>query len=468
MKPMLHGASKTIALYAFATLLVSGSNFLIVPLLLRALGPERFSTWAILEPVLLLLVPVSALGIHIGLLKVLTLQKNAASFVASVLPYHILFAALAGLAGMVVLLFLIESKELAVLAGVLIFLDSTILFFISYWRALNQPVRFAAVEGGRALFVLGIVTALAWAGQGMLTEVSQYLYVRIVLALLAVLFALGVTRPQFSPSITVTKRAIKYGLPIVLAGMVVAFMSNFDRFAVLWAEDRVAVAYYVAHVKVVQILGSTLVPFFIWFAPVAIRKVDEGSAANSFFAEVFFGFVTVNVALSAGLWLILPSVWPHLFPGVVLDLHLMSWLLLGMAVFACGNPLSISTLREGKTHHSLLISIAAIGVGTVLVLTLALPYGATGVAIGKFGAMTAYTLLFGLISVRALGISYPWIRIGLLVGLGVFLATLLPRIIDLDNFWLGLPTASLAALFLIATGYGLSKFSRTPVTGLSE
>ncbi|MEO1704696.1 MAG: hypothetical protein AAFR50_05080, partial [Pseudomonadota bacterium] len=135
----------------------------------------------------------------------------------------------------------------------------------------------------------------------------------------------------------------------------------------------------------------------------------------------FLYFVCVNLSLSLGLWLITPLLWASLFPSLDFDPMLFAVLLVGTTVFACGNPVSIGTLIEGRTHRSLLFTVAAMAVGVAATLLIAPFYGALGVAVAKFAAMASYTFLFARDTQRAVGLRYNW---GFVAGMSAICAAI--------------------------------------------
>ena len=447
--------AKSLSLYIVAIALVSGSNFLIVPVLLSAIGPQQFAVWALLEPVLLLLVPLSGFGIQFALMQRLALKEDAKSLVSALFAPYVLLAALSGTAAFTLVALMHHRIEIAVFLGATVFLEGTIVFFIFYWRAQDRALHFLMIEGGRAFVVLIFTALLYWLGHSLLRDLGGYLLIRMTMAAVALAAAVLLVRPGFLIDPATFRRSVRFGLPVVVAGALVTSLLNFDRFVVLWATGETQVAYYVAHTKVVQILAASLAPFFIWYAPKAIAGLNRAGAEHGFLVRNFFGFVTVNVGLSVGLWLILPSAWPLVFPGAALNLPLMAWLIFGMAVFSCGNPLSVGTLTDGKSHQALLVTLAALCLGVALIFPLAAAYGQIGVAIGKCAAMMVYTGLFAVSAISATKADYRWLRIGGIILFGLLVSTILPYFIDLSAISTGVPVAFTAALSVLLCGFAL-------------
>lgn len=407
-----------IALYTTATLIVAGSNFLTTPLLLHLLGVDEFARWGLLEPLILTLVPLSGLGLNLGLLNVIAHDREAPS---KLLPFHLgavgLLAILTGLVCSIAL-----GVEIGTLIATILIAEGGILFFIAVWRARGRPGLYAGIEGGRAgllAFVLLVMTVLPLLS---VNELRGYLGLRAGIGVGFFCFALMMTRSSWRPNLAVAKSALFYGFPIALGSVTVAVISNFDRFGVDMVAGTGDVARYVAHVKVTQILGSALAPFFTWFAPLAIRRLKGEDLQDGFLERSFLAFLGVDLALALGLWLIAPSFWPILFAKVPFDPALMGPLLAGMAIFSVGNPLSLGSLREGKTWTALAVTALAFGIGALAVGVLGPLFGATGVAWAKGLAMATYTVAFAVHTIRTLPLRYPWREGAVLVALALGLA----------------------------------------------
>jgi O-antigen/teichoic acid export membrane protein len=124
-----------VGLYALSVILVSGSNFITTPLLIKAMAPEEFSRWALMEPFLLALIPLAGLGINVGLLQKLSTQPQpAACMLSELLPYYFACASLLALGGFGIFAAVSDaSPTLAALCGLIVFGEGGLLLFMAYW-----------------------------------------------------------------------------------------------------------------------------------------------------------------------------------------------------------------------------------------------------------------------------------------------------------------------------------------------
>lgn len=437
-------AIRSLALYGASILLVSAANFLVVPLLIYALGDRTFAVWALLEPLALAAIPVAGLGLHLGLMhQGRSSSDDLSEAIAKLLMPH---AAIAGALGIAVALLASTSGSSpinALLLGGIVWSEGLLVFFVSVFRSQDRPLAFAAMEGGRSVAVLTVFAALT-IGSPATAQLVLYLSIRLAAAVIALGLGLQLVRPQWKPSLSSALSAIKYGGPIVAAAMMVAFLTNFDRYVLFWIGAGATVTDYTAHSKLAQTLALATAPFFMWFAPLVMRKLPNGTESHAFFINAT-SIVLVLTALAAGsLWLMAPFVWSWIFPSILYDNLLLGFMTAGAAAFALGNTFSIGSLEGGKTHYSLIVTGISMLVGIGAAVLIGRFMGPEGVAIGRAAGMAAYTALFATMTVRSLKIRYPWAKYGTFVALSFIVAVVLSKL---------LPSTNIVATFFLVTSF---------------
>lgn len=407
-KPRPAQTLRSIALYTLAIGLVSGGNFLTAPLLVSLLGASEFARWSLLEPILMMGVALAGFGIHIGLISRITGEAQSdRRVVAGLLPYFLLLTVLIGVLGGGVVWWAGESTIAALLIVAIIVAEGIMAFAANLWRAQDRAGLFAFFEGGRAVIAVAVLTLAAVGVVFSFGNAEDYLGLRAAVGTLAVAAGLVLIRPAFHPDAVGTRRALAFGGPIVLASLCSTVLVNVDRYALAQTANDATLAVYVAHVKLAQVLGTAVSPFYAWLAPKAMQHLEAGREDHHFFASVTSIFVVVVYAGCANLWLIGPTAWSVLFPMLGFDRLLYAFLLVGMAVYALGNPVSIGVLRPGKTYQALLVTLLSVIVAAGACFASA-RYGVIGVSLGRAIGLACYTALFGIVTVRSLGIDYRW------------------------------------------------------------
>lgn len=410
MKPLspTSRAARSLVLYAISMVLVSAANFLIVPLLVHALDRDEFSTWALLEPLALAAIPIAGLGIHLGLMH--QGRSSALSLAHAINHLFGAYALSVGIASIIVAVTAIASGNppfLAMLIGAVVLVEGLLLFAVTIFRGQGRPLAFAAMEGGRAAAVLAVMAVLV-IGWPHAVTLPVYLSVRVGAALLALAAGVRAIRPKLFPSWQNVMSAVKYGGPIVAAAMLVSMLTNFDRYALFWIGAGSVVTDYTTHSKLAQTIGLATAPFFMWFAPLVMRRLASGADAHGFFIGATSSVIVLTTLASGSLWLAAPFIWPWIFPSVPYDQILFGVMLAGAAAFALGNTFSIGSLQGGKTHHALLVTASSMSIGVGAALLMGWFVGPDGVALGRATGMAAYTVLFATATALSLKINYPW------------------------------------------------------------
>lgn len=400
-------ALRSVLFYGASIALVSVSNFLAVPILLSLIGGAEFATWALLEPILLASIPLGGLGLQFGLLRLISGTSGDRDSTAALFPVHACLSVGVGTtAGLATSLMGFDGAT-AFYLGITVAVEGMVLFFSTLWRGQIRPGRFALVEGGRAAILAASLAIMLWLGTGV-HSAEEYFQLRAGIALGALALAILIVRPRLAPRADMALTAIRYGAPIVVASALAAFLVSIDRYAVAqFAPDLIPG--YVAHMKLAQLVALVASAFYTWFGPVAIRLVNQGGErANAFLSASTSIFVLALLGVCANLFLVAPGLWPVLFPGIPLDQQLFAVQMAGTAVLAMGNPLSIGTLRHGRTHQALVVTLLAIGLGATASFALAGSFGTIGAALGRAIGLGAYTTAFAYITLRSVPLAYPW------------------------------------------------------------
>lgn len=407
--PVRRGAARSIAIYAATIGLVSGANFVTTPLLIALLPRPEFATWALIEPVILMSIPLAGFGLHIGIIRKVTGEQFAdRRLVAGVLPYYLSSAAAVGCIAGLIAYEISGNFWCGTLAGLLVIGEGTAAFWVSLWRSQNFAFKYMVLEGGRAIGTLSVLVLALFALPLIVSSTADYLLIRVIAVACGASLAFLLVRPPWKPNGLDSREALTFGAPIVLASMCAALLTSVDRYALARIGTEGLLVTYVAHVKLAQVPGTVFAPFYSWFYPVVIRSLGAGSRDERFYINTTSIFVVLIAGACANTWVITPAIWPVLFPGVVLDKSLLAILLGGTAIYSVANQLCVGVLQQGKTHQALIITGAATVAGGAFSFALAPWFGAAGAAVGRGLGLLAYTLLFGAATVHALSFRYPW------------------------------------------------------------
>lgn len=439
-------ALRNIALYGGSALLVSGSNFLTVPLLVALLGADGFSVWSLLEPLLLIFLPVAGLGINFGLMNAgRNSAADAHSAAETLVLSHVALAALVGCSIGVASAATGTPVPLAMLLSLVVATEGSIVFFVALFRAQDRPLSFAAMEGGRTFLTLLIVgAAVLFAYEHF--DISSYLLLRATTAFVALAAAIILVGTKLRPSWTSTLDAIKYGAPIVTGSLIVAGLSSLDRYALSYTGHAASLASYTAHTKLAQTLSIATGPFFMWYAPKAIQQLHHGNAGHPFLISATSFAFLFSIMAGGSLLILSPSIWRVLFPTLAFDLHIFASMIFGMCAFSLAPTLGIGCLQQGKTFLAPTLTFGALIVALTAAVAGGHLFGELGVSAGRSIGFIAYAALFLAATMLGPKVRYPAARYVALYVAAFFVA-----------FWLALFTGShgILASVLVASGYCL-------------
>jgi O-antigen/teichoic acid export membrane protein len=402
-------ALRNIGLYTFAIGIVNGANFLTAPLLVALLGKAEFARWGLLEPILLMGITLAGFGLQTGLMRKIRGDADRdRQAVQALLPFFVLSAAVVGVSSAIVVWSVGETPTVALLIGTAVLAEATMVFMATLWRCQDRAGLYVVFEAGRALAVILILVLVLRYLSFPFSDIENYLWLRALAAVVAMLGAIVVVRPGWQPNATEALAAFAYGGPIVIASLCAATLTSVDRYALAMWGNSAILAGYLAHVKVSQVLGSIVMPFYAWFAPKAIQWLEFDRQDRGFIERTTSIYFTCLVGICASLWLATPTIWPIIFPTIEFDRPLFAILLIGAAIYALGNPVSIGVLKPGKTYQAVVITLVSTIIGACACFAFAPILGSLGVSLGRGLGLLLYTLLFAINTTMALKISYQW------------------------------------------------------------
>ncbi|PWF40434.1 polysaccharide biosynthesis C-terminal domain-containing protein [Massilia glaciei] len=449
--PMKGPPQRLVFGYGSAALVQGIIGFLAVPFLLAILGPRAFARWAMLEPLVAVLAGFALAGVHYGHLHGISSGRlTTAAALRQVAGFGFAPAALVALGGAAAAAVFVVGADLAQVAALCaayVLLEAAILLLQFQSRALSDALAFAATvwlrSGGIALGLIGFKFA------GARLALTDYLAFMIVLDMAVLGVACWRHRPQLAAALREAPPvresyvgALRYGLPIMLAGGFALILNNGDRYVVhaLMAPDQLPA--YVVMAKLAGAMSFVMAPLNLWWPVARHRHVLDGDGGARFFSNAMPLLLAYYLMAAAALWVAsgqlvrwyAPSV--HGYDGLSMLLLLAGGVALGMTV-----PANIGMLAPGKTHW-LLVSVAlSAGVGLGLAFVLIPRLGFVGAALSTLLAQSASLASVYLISQRLYPLPVGSARLAAVAAAGAATMALL---------WLG--AGSLLVQGLVGAG----------------
>jgi O-antigen/teichoic acid export membrane protein len=280
-------------------------SFFLVPVYTRYLSPSQYGVLELLNRSLQIAIMVMALGLRVtiirfyyehddadyrrrmagsatGLLLGLGGLAAAASLVISPAAAHLLLGS-AGYAGLVRLMLLTCAAELALLTP------------LTLMQARTQSVAFTATRLSQFLLAIGLNLMLVAVMRRGLAGAMWATFVSAALPAVA-LTAYSLRREGLRLSREVTRQMLRFGLPLVPAGLLAFVINSADRYFLIAYVDTRAVGIYALGYKFGLLLSMlVLEPFMRIWTPFQMGVLQRKDAPR------IFGRVLTYV-LGAALW----------------------------------------------------------------------------------------------------------------------------------------------------------------------
>lgn len=415
-------AVKKIGPYGLASVLQAGSSFVVLPLLILILGTSAYAKYALLEPLLLVLAQTMLLGAHQGLIHAVCKDDKPLKLVLA----GLLLGSQIYLIPMVLTVgFLVNywqnSVAISGLFAVALYLESLNLIFLTAARAVAASWAYFTAVLLRILVMLG-GTAIALFLRGResvdIAFVLQLAAGAAFFSMLGLAIALrqyveksSVETANAKSSLALTREAVSYGLPIVMASMCQAAIAYSDRYVLDQFASPRTVAGYVIAVKLANALNFISTPINLWWPTARFTHQRDADGGISFFRNTALLLGALYGVAAITLVIVTPYLMPLMAQGAPLLLTVAGLLVIG-TYFSCMQVvLNVGLLSTGHTRKNFFVAgvVAILNLGGCL--TMVPIYGAIGAA--AVSAFSALILLLGLHGLSQKVIKVPQ-RYGLL------------------------------------------------------
>ena len=387
--------------YIIATLTLSASNFLTTLLLVNIMSAEEFARWALIEPLMHIGASVATIGTQYGMIRFIAsgshdrrttyravlfvlISVSAILFVLST-PFYVAYF------GIYTAILLFSSQVTESLAST----SSAAL------RALRRGRAFALFEGGRSVILLLVLSAAGLFQLSSAYSASDFLLNRaIVMSLFCVISLLFIFHSTPAYNSTVIP-LVSYGLPIFLGQLAIQFALNADRYIfVLAGLPAESLTQYVVHSRVAGLIGIVVLSPLALSYPAKVANSDQTGASDGLARAAEVAVLAASLPLVLCATFLVGTVWPLVFPGVVLDRFLIAALSFGVVMQALAVAWNVGALRPGHTRWNTLPPVLSLVVVVALGYPLTAHFGVAGAAASKMLALCVYAFAFLLISLR--------------------------------------------------------------------
>lgn len=406
--------------YALGTAANSAAQLLLVPFLVHRLSLTEYGAWALFEAAILLLNMLMLAGIDVGVMREhcrleseeercrLAGTVTVTTFAASVSMSLAIAALGTGLTTWVPGLAVPPALQTSALIVLGIGCTEALFTVVqSVFRIRERAITFASLASLRMFACVALTVLAVNAGGGIQGALLARLGASGIALICA--FAVGHKAFRFAWSPEALKRAMKYGLPLLPAGIAGYVLSSSDRYFLQHFASLEAVAYYAFAYKVGALFDTMINrPFSIDWAARRFLIATQPDAGAKYNAILLF-YLAVGCAGLLGVMAIAPSLYVWLAPPAyaasqgVVPVVLAAYLVFGMSV-----PLNVGIMLKDQTRRLPQIFWTAAVVCTALNFWWIPTHGMVGAAWATLVANSTLALSIAWVSNRLYPIDYAW------------------------------------------------------------
>lgn len=290
-------------------------------------------------------------------------------------------------------------------------IDGAIQVPLAWLRMTDRASFYLTMIGLRSLLQAGLMVAALEANLGVPGAMAAGLAAAVLTALILAVQQARSTGVRFDMHTIGT--LLRYGSPLVLAGLGGFVLGSFDRLLLAPAVPVAALAEYAIAAKVALIAPLLFQPFSLWWFPrriIILSEPDgrERSAQTVTFGLAYLTWIGLGVALGGPVLVTVMT--PPAYHGAI---RYVPWLVLAGFVQHAADLLNVGSFLGRGTSRPTAINLAAAGVALAAYLLLIPKLGVMGAVIATVVAYAARLVLFVLDNRRLAPLSLPWARLGL-------------------------------------------------------
>ncbi len=304
-------------------------------------------------------------------------------------------------------------------------LDGLIALSLGWIRFENKSGLYLGLVAGRSVVqVAGIVAALEF-GFGITGIMAAGFIASSLLA--AVLMVVHYRTVGIRFDAAIAAKLVRYGAPIVLAGLAGFVLNTFDRLLLVPAVPVTAIAEYALALKLSFLLTLLFQPLTLWWQPRRISILSEFGGVERSGAVACLGFSYLCV-VAVGLAVAGPSLirlaTPSAYHGAIV---LVPWLLLAKAMMLASDLVDVGSYYAEDGRRPMAINLVAAGVALALYILLIPLFGIGGAIAATVIAYAVRLAAFTRVSLKRVKLPLPWGRLAAMAALSVTAAVVIPH-----------------------------------------
>lgn len=294
-------------------------------------------------------------------------------------------------------------------------LDGVIQVPLAWLRLTDRASLYLAMIGLRSLLHAALIVAALDAGLGVPGVMAAGLAAAALTALILALQQARATGVRFD--LQMTGILLRYGSPLVLAGLGGFVLGSFDRLLLSPVVPVSALAEYAIAAKVALIAPLLFQPFGLWWFPRRILVLSEPDGRERSARTVTLGlaYLTwIGLGVSIGGPVLVTLMTPPSYHGAI---RYVPWLVVAAVAQHAADLLNVGSFAGRGTSRPAAINLTSAGVALAAYLLLIPELGVMGAVIATVTAYVVRLVLFVIDSQRRVPLSLPWPRLALYAAL---------------------------------------------------
>lgn len=471
---------KNTAIYAIGNLGLRAAGFLLIPIYTHSLSVADYGQLMILLITIQVMLTLMSFGTWSSVVRFLS-ELDAKNMGVRLPCNSLLINLLGGIVISVISLVFLKPFFLRVLKTQEVYIyitlacsvaiaQSACMHGMSYYRARNEARKFALAGLSASALLIGLVflflSAFGLGVKGVLVAQTVSYGIASVLIIKNVL-----SNADFTISVAVMKRLLRFGFPIVFSGLACFAMNSSSKYFISHFSGLDVVAIYSLGDLLASVLAVAIaLPFQLAYEPYVFSNLDTlviPETMARLFTYALLSLVLAAFALISICRPLLPIIAPSDYASAYL---VMLWLLpkfVFEGVYHVGNTL----LRiERKTH----IAAAIVMVGAVLnlILNYALVprFGWWGGALATNISFILTAVVVLVVGIRKFWIPTEWSRIAIIIGFLIYSLLIAFLLYGVSNGVVYIVNGAtlLASVFILRYSSILDEYEKSAIAGMKK
>jgi O-antigen/teichoic acid export membrane protein len=404
--------AKDIGLIAGAQIAVALLHFARLPILTKWLGASSYGTWSLIWVTIVLVTPLTTLGLGMAMVRFMAAEKDKAKIRESFMSVLVTTLIVGVVISLILVLFSdlfatsiigdANSAYLVRLGSLMILTQALSHIAIRFFQTYRQMKWYSALMVIKAAAQLGLIAGLlllGWEVKGVIIAVLASDILCLVIALSVALKQTGLQFPRF----TELKGYLKYGLPLVPSTAILWIIHSSDRYMIGYFMQTKDVGIYTAAYSLASVLALMLTAIVTVLLPTVSKSYDrsEIDKTKAYLKHSLRYLLMLSIPAAFGLSVLASPLLRILTaPEFVSGNVVIPFVASGLLFYGLYNICIFIVHLVNKTHLVLaLLSISA-ALNIILNLLLIPQLGIVGAAVATLIAFIALGILAVVIAFR--------------------------------------------------------------------